>query len=558
LAAITAAAIGLFCLGLAVLSWRLQGFAFGIDNNVFHIPIVLHWFDLPQFARDPAIQSLRGYATPVYPLLGLVANEGNVATFFFAAFLATRALTFYALLLIMRSCGLHGRWLLGATASLALVSTLYGETGISRDELFVSIFTHTALAQAVALVAISGLLRGRLIGPAVAVGMAFDLNVMVGIWTLVPVMLAAGARLATSPHAAIRPVLLAAGAFLLSALPVGLWIFSTQHFSSWDFDYRKFLIGYYPYHFFIGWTAWPERIAFVLQVSSGMLASALLPCNRGRAALALVGFALVFAAGIAVGQLSHSRILMNLHLLRVDGMATLLVVALVAAAAFASISSGRALAALAGVVAMAGLVANDWRIVMAALLLRGATRLVAWKAGHDVPAWRIRPALSMAAASVVILVASLVWGAYSQAPAAPGSQDVPNDRQLLGTDPAAPFWLEVTQWARKSSPASAIFLVPPKLDFVAAAKRRSWVGWKEGAVVMWAPSYYPLWHARSEDVMALRSAPAALRYACLHGIDYVVLDKRPGRQLAGSASIQAVFSNRWFSVVKANRCKSAS
>jgi hypothetical protein len=75
---------------------------------------------------------------------------------------------------------------------------------------------------------------------------------------------------------------------------------------------------------------------------------------------------------------------------------------------------------------------------------------------------------------------------------------------------------------------------------------------------MWAPSYYPLWHARSEDVMALRSAPAALRYACLHGIDYVVLDKRPGRQLAGSASIQAVFSNRWFSVVKANRCKSAS
>ena len=541
--------MGLVCLALALLSWRLQGFAFGTDNNVFHIPIVLRWFDLPQFSGDPFVQSLRDYATPVYAFLGLFANEANIETVFFAAFLATRALTIYAMLLIVRACGLRGVWLAAAGAGLVLASAVYGETVIGRDELFVSIFTHTALAQAVALIGVASLMRGRLTGAAIAAGLAFDLNVMVGVWALVPVMLTALIRLIAQPRTRIRETLLAAAAFALISLPVAVWIVATQNFAPPDFDYRKFLIGYYPNHFFIGWARWPDRIMFALQLLSGMTAAALLPRNGGKAALVLAGFALVFVAGIAVGQLSHSRFLLNLHLLRVDGMATWLAVALVLAAAFAALSKARDITAFAGIAAVSGLIANDWRMVFAALLLLGAGRLAAWRAGRSLPQMPLGKAALNVVAAVAFAGTAFIWGAYSQAPVVPSGRDVPSDQQLLGARPAAPYWLEVTRWARSATRAGAMFLVPPKLDFVAAAQRRSWVGWKEGAAVMWAPGFYPVWRTRSDGVAALHSVQATLRYACQHRIDYVVLDKRPGKSLSGATTAHAVFDNRWFAIV---------
>jgi hypothetical protein len=539
---------------LAVLSWRLQGFAFGTDNNVFHIPIALRWFDLPQFSDDAFIQSLRDYATPVYAMLGLIADDGNIAAVFFAAFLFTRALTIYALLLILRACGLRDAWLWAATATLVLVSTVYGETAIGRDELFVSIFTHTALAQAIALIGVACLVRGRLVRAAAAMGLAFDLNAMVGTWALVPAILVALALLAGEPRVRARQVGWAAAVFALVSFPILGWIAATQHFGGQDFDYRKFLIGYYPNHFFIGWARWPDRIAFASQLLSGLLAAALLPRNRRAALLAIVGFALVFSAGMAIGQLSHSRFLLNLHLLRVDGMAIWLAVALVIAAAFAALASGRAAGVVCGIAAVSGLIAGNWDLVLAALLLLGAIRVVGWRSGWSLQGghWGGWTVAGMAAAAFV--GTALVWGAYSQAPVAPSGQSVPSDQQLLGAWPAAPYWLQVTQWARSTTRPDAVFLVPPKLDFVAAAKRRSWVGWKEGAAVMWAPGFYRLWRMRSEEVAALHDVGSALRYACRHGIDYVVLDKRPGRALPSIGAIHTVFSNRWFAVVTPARC----
>src|SRR5689334_18483249 len=47
----------------AVLSICLQGFIAGIGNNVFHYPILTRLYDLPQFTKDPYIQSLRNYAS---------------------------------------------------------------------------------------------------------------------------------------------------------------------------------------------------------------------------------------------------------------------------------------------------------------------------------------------------------------------------------------------------------------------------------------------------------------------------------------------------------------
>jgi hypothetical protein len=100
-------------------------------------------------------------------------------------------------------------------------------------------------------------------------------------------------------------------------------------------------------------------------------------------------------------------------------------------------------------------------------------------------------------------------GAYSARPAKPSSMMVPSDQQLAGAWPRSPEWRQVTDWARDATAADALFIIPLKLDFV-AARRRDWVDWKEGAAAMWAPDIYAVWHTRTADLAALHSAPAIL------------------------------------------------
>jgi hypothetical protein len=545
----------LFCGALAALSAQLQGFEFGIDNNVFHIPIVLHWYDLPQFSGDAVMQSLRRYATPVFPFMGLFANDANIGAIFQAAFLLTRALTIFALLRIMRSCGLRNSWLTAATVAAIFVSALYGESVIGRDELLVDIFTHTTLAQALALLGIAGLIHGRLVAAAVATGLAFDCNAMVGLWSLAPLALVCAVRLVAAPRLHAGEILRTVLAFCVTALPIAIWIAASQHFGMVDFDYRAYLRDYYPYHFFVGWAGWPQRIAFALQLASGFIAAFLLPRNRGNAALVLLGLALVFAAGIVVGQTSHSRFLLNLHLLRADGMATWVAIALVLAASFAALASARGLPTLGGIAAVAGLIAGDWRIVFLGLLLLAALSLAAGRAIlQSMPLPRQNPAL-LTIALATFALSAMTQGAYSGRPSLPDPGAVPSDQQLAGAWPRAPEWRQVTDWARTATTPGSLFIVPPKLDFV-AARHRNWVGWKEGAAAMWAPDIHAVWSTRTAQVAALRSAPDLLAYACGHGIDYAVFDKRPRRALPGTGALgRAIFSNRWFAVVAVPDCR---
>ena len=54
----------------AALSLAYKGFLFGIENNVFHLPIVGGLYDEPQYRDDVFIQSLRYFSSGVWLLLG--------------------------------------------------------------------------------------------------------------------------------------------------------------------------------------------------------------------------------------------------------------------------------------------------------------------------------------------------------------------------------------------------------------------------------------------------------------------------------------------------------
>ena len=170
------------------LSLLRTGYRFDVSNNAFHIPIVMRFAKLPQFADDPFVLSLRRFVSPVYPLLSLIATDSNVAALFFAGLAATHLLTFLAFLRVGEACGIK-RWR-EQTAFVFLVvasQALYGYSPVGADGLLIDYFTHTELAQAIALFAIANVLRDRLVRSGALAGLAFAVNAFVGVWMLAPI-----------------------------------------------------------------------------------------------------------------------------------------------------------------------------------------------------------------------------------------------------------------------------------------------------------------------------------------------------------------------------------
>ena len=532
---------------------------------------MLNFAALAQFADDPVIQSLRRFVSPVYPLLALVSDEGNIATWFFLCHLVTRVLTFLALLLLAQAFGAVGWRLLAAAAVLAVARGIYGATHMGGGGMLMKYFTHSELSTAFALLCIAAVLHGRLVLAAGLGGTAFATNAFIGLWVAVPLGLhalgllvgshAAGPVPATLPLR-WRRVVLAALAFATPALPVAIWVAAAASAGQADFDYPAFLRSYYGKHFFLDESDSWSIVQGLASAASGVLALRLV-ARRRAAGMVLAGLLLVLLLGMLVGAFSGSRLLLNLHLLRVDALVTMVSAALVAVGAVRGIRAADPLGTALVLLALAGLLTAIWPLPALALAMHalrsraaggwrracGPAFLRAWLravAGHSRAA---------AAFSLVLLAAYASAGAYLARPRAAAAGGVPSAySQLEGFWPAWREWREVQEWARANTPPEARFLVPTWLGgFRVGAQRAAWVDWKEGATVMWAPETHAEWRRRLDEVGRLQGAKEWMGYACANGLTFVVLDLRRA-ELASGQEGQPRFENRFFAVHRVENC----
>ena len=541
------------------LSLLRTGYEFNIINNGYHIPIVLRFAEMPQFANDPVVQSLDRFVSPVYRLLALVATEGTISLLFFVGLVALHLLTFLGLLRIAVACGIESTR--GQVLLLLLLSAAwftYGYSLVGRDGLLISYFTHTELARAVAILSIVRLLNGGFVQAGALAGLAFSINAFVGIWTLAPLGAVAvaelvGARGAAQRAAQLRVLLLGALAFVAVAAPVAIWIVIATAGQEVTFDYPAYLREVYAHHFFLDAAdSWSLRQTAFLALA-GALAAGLLR-NRRNMLLVLGSLCAVFALGALAGMYVQSRLVLNLHLLRVDGMIRLLCAALVAAVAGMQILRGGLLGVMVAALASFGLIDGRAPVAAAAMALAYAQWL------RPAPAWW--PAVTSGWPSIpfrAVLAGLLLLGsvqatrAWQMRHAAP--EGVPSEEQLRGANPAVRDWLEVQEWARRSTPPAAQFLTPPLLGFRAGAQRRVWTSPDDMSVGMWAPGIQPGLRERRLEVERLNDLASRLAYACAKGIDYVVLDLRKGQGQPFDPG-NAVFRNRWFEVHQP-RCNAA-
>ena len=665
---------GLAVLG-TVLSIASERFYFGVGNNVFHIPVVLKLFDLNQFSHDAFYQSLRDFASLVWLSLGLVATPANVFWIFFGAHVVSRLLLYLGCLICLYRLGLRTfRTLTISILALAVGRVFVGYSMIGATGMQIDYFTHTELTYPLILFSLLLAADGRHIQAFAVNGLTLDVNAFVGAWMAVVLLLV----LLVEPAALRKKItqLLAGGTLqMLIALPIIVWILNTiREPGGTPFDYRTFIAYYFPKHFLIQASSVQDLVLFAMTCASGGIALWLLGSAVRPWRIAFLGFIGLFGVGAILPLVTSSRLLLNLDLLRIDGVVVLLSLLFVmrVAAPIALRKDWRVDGGVAFMI-LATVALGDWRLtaIGLALLAHDLNRepgsiwasprlasffcvalgaitvasqvgvapafqsqymiaaamcfiigflegnvvlvsLAAVIAGVNFPilcagaiaglglaiVWRLRSVLWLLACAVVSGVIQVVLGGGGVKAALAAALVISGMlaflvRDRLGNMPRLAIhgrvaavglalfsflllwcagqranfvwielprdpgtaeeqsWKDAQQWARLHSPKEAVFLVPPnRQGFQLGSERNVWVDWRQGAAVMWSPSFYARWMARFPEVARLKTRSDFNAYASAHGIDYYVVERKQDTE--NSPRETPVYSNPAFDIYRLN------
>ena len=537
----------------AVLSLGMTGFEFGIYNNLFHLPVIARLYDEPQFAGDAYIQSLRFFAAGPFLLLRGVDRWVALPDLFLVLGWVSRALSFAGFLLCGRLIGVESRRDRAVFAALLVVCNLVQGFSLAGDGgLFINYFTHSEMANGLCLVTMYLACRGRVGAAFAANGAVFFLNAFIAVWNAVPLLLIV-LLLLRQRRLSLRQ-LVTQGAtglavFLVLAAPVVANVVANPEYGlPTGYDYRVFLVEYWPFHFLFGPNLLADKLALATVLASGVLAFVALGRLGRRSAsgfqAALWGYVAVYLAGALAPYATSSAAVLNLHLLRsstgIHLFAALGGVALIVGwMGSADRVRARVLAPGLGIALCTGKVLA---IATPLVILAG---LMPWVA-------RMPPvrALARHKVAVLVLLALMMWVWPRHA-----AQSARASRDFAA---ASKQWQAVGQWARMSTPRDATFLLPTSniqedwlrhddtnelavgseiFDY--ASHRRVWVDFRRGAAAMWSPSYYRVWHARIGPVIQARTTAERLALAADAGVGFLVdgCPARGGQADAGSPPV---------------------
>ena len=540
---------------VSALSLLHTGFVFGIENNLFHLPIVAGLYDEPQYRDDAFIQSLRYFASGVWLLLGNAEKHfGDVQALFLVLDYLSRLLSFVGFLCCASLVGVvERRDKVIFALVVCFISFLDGDSHAGAGGLFLRYFTHSEIANGTVLLAIYFAAKGRFTAATLALGVTFFTNVFIAVW-LAPLLLAIAVVLLAKQETDIATICVRVSAGIVLCIPFA-WpvihsIVSNPEFGSpIDFDFATFLRQYYPVHVLISSIPASDIVALAGVAAIGAVALWRLGPRAAELRVAYVGVMFVYAVGIVLPHMTGSPLLLNLHLLR----------------------SSTIIHLLAGLAA-AALVVNWFRAESVTSFLLAALLLLTLSL-HGVALWLaipimlipvVLPAAQDSAPAylrtigyVVLAVVVLIVWPYSF------WQNFTFNSMFAD---AVAEWRDVGEWARRSTSPTAVFLVPPRprddailpsnapdialsrtAVFEFTSHRRVFVDFKRGAAVMWMPSYYPVWRSRMIETERLGSLAERIEYASRHGIAYVVDRCEP------TANDGVIFRTRRLCVIPAGR-----
>lgn len=506
------------------------GFVFGLTNNLYHLPIVAGLYNEPQYQDDGFIQSLRFFASGVWlALSGVEKYFDNIPLLFFVLFFLSRLVCFVGFLCCASLLGVtERRDKIVFSLIVCFTAFLDGYSYAGSGGLFINYFTHSEMANGVALLAIYFAARGRYTAAVIAVGITFFINAFFAAWLVPPLALIGlchlSQRKTTIGQLSLRVLV---GSVLCAPL---LLVVLHGFFANPEFghplqiDFRSFLRQYFPGHFLIGSTALGDIVGLSAVTLIGALALSWPRQAASELRAAYVGALLVYLIGIVLPFLTGSPILLNLHLLRSSTVIHLLAASAIAALATNWLRRDKEATFLPACLVVLFLTFEGWAalaLVAAVVIFVFQTRV----AGRAPFYQRSFGYLVLAATVFVAYPLAIRSGLHFSR--------ICNE--------AVSEWTDVGKWARGNTPLTATFLTPrrPELDgrpdvsiadmaldrgsvFEFVSHRRIWVDFKRGGSSVLTPSYYPTWRSRLTEIEGLNSLAERMAYASRHGIGYVI------------------------------------
>lgn len=382
----------------AIFSVVYQGFNYGSNNNALQIPILQRAAHPELYPGDPYVATLDNYFSLFWWFLSRFSGVDDWPKVFLALHIATRWLTLLAFFALLRLVVSSPPAALAATAILGVSVSLAGGSPVGCSELLMDYFNHSHIAAFLVLFAFALALRGRPYRGAIVAGLAFDINAFMGAWTLFSLLvLAITADSANWPRRMAGSFLQTA-LFLLAASPTLNWILSSTSAGSANypsFDYRDYLREYFPNHFLIDEASLRSLLRLCLISLCGAAAIYLLPRFSKPIGIIFASLIALFLAGCALPFVTANPLLLNLHLLRVDGYLLLLSALASAGVAVERLSApaGHRQTRFAAVAMLMGLVLGHWAVTAAGLAL--CLREKTWS----------RPGLALVPAGIVLACA---------------------------------------------------------------------------------------------------------------------------------------------------------
>jgi hypothetical protein len=372
-------------------------------------------------------------------------------------------------------------------------------------------------------------------------GLAFFVNAFIGVWNAAPIIAITLWALLNGTVGWRKLVwegLLGTCIAAAISAPVIWNILTNPDFGQpLGFDYVAFLEEFWPYHFLFWDTGTDARLDLLSLVTLGFAAFIALGAQARPFLIATAAYAVIYAMGIIAPYMTHSPLILNLHLLRVSAFFHLLTTlgALVLATRWWSSKEPARARLFAPILIILLCMPIKMASIQPAINLTLACAIIA--ASHSrrlisaIPEGMLNPRLQLKylALGCVALGFSIVVTRNAIANADAGSW--------------LREWTAVADWARTSTAPDARFLLPTwgfrgsqvriasgstedesALNsgiFETVAQRSVWADFRRGAAVMWSPSYYEDWHRRVAEVNSLASFEAEAAYAKHNGIGYL-------------------------------------
>jgi len=548
----------------------LTGYRYGDSNHGITVPILKRLMNPSLYPGDVMVATAEKFPTVFYRALGAILPSTDWIP-----------LAFFALYVVAIAGTLAGAYRLGAWAggpaagAVALLFAFPVRIGLAGEALYRVAFSHSHLASALTIWAMVWFVEGRRFLPILVLAFGAYNHLLYSVYVLVPMMLVV---LSERREAGLKKTLQLVACAAVPLLPIAVW--SVSRGTPMTPEWLELLKLRSAHHSF------PSAFSVDLPDAAALLALAVLAVSRLAAdkrrmlAFFLAGVALQFVVGTVFTEYIPLKAVLQYQPHRVWRFLMLLLQAVVAAGVVSGVREGgvaRVVSLVTGaIVFMPGLESLlPVVVVLQAAIGRPVpalwSRLAAVMVLVFVGGWGDRPldwtsflteffgrllsATVLSAAAIAILVkiglehGSLARRALSTLGAlltffwlAPDVYARARLRWERGP------WVDVQNWARQSTPKTAVFLTPPREAGFRVFSERTTVGeWKDGTQQYFDDQFVREWGLRMEIMGDLpkRNDEELREIAQRFGVSYLVL---PARQ---SRSFPEVYRNGSFVVYKA-------